>query len=158
MAELSREAMALLELSPIWRRRDQYRDTPVIDQPSAGGLQIAVLAADAASQALWRKISTVLIGLGFPSAVLDQSIVVQGPHADVLTQRLHQQRPESLLVLGNVLLQAAQEADVTVFTGLQVIAAPSLAECLSSTQAKRQLWTTLSQLQRQFSDGISPPR
>lgn len=158
MADLSREAMVLMELSPIWQRRERYQDAPVFDQRAASGLQIAVLAADAASQALWRKISAVLIGLGFPRAVLDQSIVVQGLHADALTQRLHQQRPESLLVLGNALLQAAQKADATVFAQLQVIAAPSLAECLLRAQAKRQLWTTLSQLHRQFSGGISPPQ
>lgn len=158
MAELSREAMALMELSPIWQRRERYQDAPVVDSRAASGLQIAVLAADAASRALWQKISSVLIGLGFPRAVLEQALVMDGVQADALTHRLHQQRPASLLVLGDSLLQAARAADTTVFAQVQVIAAPSLAECLSRAQAKRQLWTVLSQLHRQFSDGISPPQ
>ncbi len=158
MADLSREAMALMELSPIWQRRERYQDAPVVDPRAAHGLQIAVLAADAASRALWQKISAVLIGLGFPRAVLEQTLVMDGVQADVLIHRLHQQRPASLLVLGDSLLQAARAADATGVAQVQVIVAPSLAECLLRSQAKRQLWATLSQLHRALSDGISPPQ
>lgn len=159
MSELSREAMALMELSPIWQRRDRYRDAPAIaETPQPTGLLIAVLAADKPSLMLWQRVSAVLIGLGFPRPVLDQSIVVQGLQADVLIQRLHQQRPESLLVLGERLLQAGRSADAALFDGLKAIAAPALTECLSSGQAKRQLWVMLSSLRRQLSDGTFPPQ
>lgn len=159
MSELSREAMALMELSPIWQRRARYQDAPTMaDAPQASGMLIAVLAPDKPSLALWQRVSAVLIALGFPRPVLEQAVVLQGPQADVLIHRLHQQRPECLVVVGAALLQAARSADVALFEGLKVIAAPSLSECLSGSQAKRQLWVMLSALHRQLSDGTSPPQ
>lgn len=158
MAELSREAMTLMELSPIWQRRERYQDAPAADAHAGSGLLIAVLAPDAPSRALWQRIMAVLIGLGFPRAVLEQSIIVQAPQADVLTHRLHQQRPAHLLVLGEGLLQAARSTDAGSLEKMEVIAAPSLSECLSNTQAKRRLWVLLSALHRQLSDGTSPPQ
>ena len=158
MAELSREAMALMGLSPMWKRRERYQDAAAVASYAGSGLQIAVVVSDAASGVLWKRISSVLIGLGFSRVVLEQSIVVQGPQADVLTHRLREQRPAALLVLGNDLLQAARSADPALFDGLRVSVAPSLAECIASLQAKRQLWANLTALHRQFSDGICPPQ
>lgn len=158
MAELSREAMVLMELSPNWQRRERYREASAAQTPIAQGLQIAVVAADGPSQALWARISSVLIRLGFARTLLEQSIVVQGVQADGLTHRLRQQRPEILLVLGDGLLQAARLADAALIDQLKVVAAPSLTDCLGSPQAKRALWVTLSTLHRQLSALTSPPQ
>ncbi|MBU3724427.1 MAG: hypothetical protein FGM18_02820, partial [Burkholderiaceae bacterium] len=106
MTELSREAMALLELSPTWQRRERYQDTPIAIQPRGRGVLIALVASDDATRALWQKMISVLVGIGFPRAVFEQSIVVEAAQADALAHRLRTQRPAALMIMGDALLQA----------------------------------------------------
>lgn len=142
MTELSREAMQLLELSPRWELRPEYR--PIAETKEK--LTVIGLAHTASGRLLWNAIARAMIDMGFPRAVVEMSVMLESSQLDRAVTALMEQRPASLLAFGEGLIQELQVAHASAIKDARIVTLVSMDAMVGQPRAKAQAWAALHQL------------
>lgn len=150
--ELSREALAVLELIPAWSRRPPYAELKDIGFKSAF-LMLVVIDDDRAKR-LWERIAETMLGLGFHADWVAQAVFLPSIQAQRLMAVMTEQRPRTVLVFGKPLGDALMALDGNLTQGIELVLAPAMAQMLASGQAKSQLWALLCGLPQK----VVPPQ
>lgn len=144
---LSREALGVLELLPLWQLRPEFRpQEPATDQ---GVLMLAGLAHSEGDRALWASIASVMRSMGFPAAVIEAALILDTPQSDLWTRQLLQTRPSHLLVFGKEMTEAIMACwPPAIASRPDVSCLPSFAEMRATPAAKARAWSALCALRR----------
>ena len=146
MTELSREAMQLLELSPRWELRPEYRPIAATKEK----LTVIGLAQTAPGRSLWNAIAKAMIDMGFPRTVVETSVVLESSQIDRAVAALLDQRPACLLAFGDTLIQELQTAHATALQDARVVTLTSIDAIINQPKAKAQIWSALHQLRAEL--------
>lgn len=146
MAELSREAMQALELTPAWRLRERYR--PVGKEAAGGqGILIMGLARDAESQRLWQAIGRAMTRMGYDSTTVANALMLPAVVMDRVMHEIVANKPDRLMVFGDEMAAALTESAGTLLAQTKLVVLPSLASMTvradSAVPAKRHCWAQL---------------
>lgn len=142
MTELSREALQLLELSPRWELRPEYRPVAATKEQ----LTVIGLAHTASGRALWDAIANAMIDMGFPRKVLETSVMLESSQLDQAVKVLLSQRPACLLAFGETLIEELQASHSNALQDARVVALASMDAMIDRPKAKAQVWSALHQL------------
>ncbi|WVN42727.1 hypothetical protein AOB54_05000 [beta proteobacterium MWH-UniP1] len=146
MAELSKEAMQLLELTPRWELRPEYRPAASISASPRESMVVVGLAASSAGQMLWTAISRAMIEMGYPRPIIESAVILSSPQVDRVVQVLLSKRPASLLVFGEAFLSEIESAHAAALQDCRVISVTPLEGLTQEPARKAQLWSVLHQL------------
>jgi hypothetical protein len=147
MRELSREAMQLLELMPQWELRPEYRPAQDVQalqdqQP----LLVMGLATSAASQALWKAISAVMIGLGFPRPIIEDAVILGSSQVDRVLHETLTRRPAAVVCFGDALIRDLQSAQPNAVSEIEIFALDALDSLIQRPTKKAELWSALHRI------------
>jgi hypothetical protein len=147
---LSREALALLELLPMWELRPQLAagaTASAVEADAGTGLMIVGLVGSADEQALWMSMARAMRAMGFPAESLDTARMLASPQDDLWSRHALAQRPAHVLAFGQV---AAETLSACWPSALgyraHVHAQPALADMLADSKVKAAVWPALVEL------------
>ncbi len=142
MTNLSREAMQLLELSPRWELRPEFR--PVATNQAT--LTVIGLAHTASGRALWAAMARAMIDMGFPRAVIEDSVMLESAQLDRAVTALLAQRPACLLAFGETLTQELQAFHPNLLQDVRIVALASADAMVERPKTKAEIWSALHRL------------
>lgn len=141
MAELSREAMALLELSPQWVLRPEFRPA----SSSRSALLIVGMATTPAARTLWDGIAKTMVGIGFPHDIVASALMLDGPKLDQIVSAVLDQQPARVLCFGKALVDQIQSAHADVLSDRELISIADIEAAVASPAQKAAIWSALHQ-------------
>lgn len=141
MAELSREAMALLELNPQWVLRPQYRPPSSLRSP----LLILGLATTPTARTLWDGIAKAMVGIGFPRDIVASALMLDRPAIDQAVSAVLTQQPGHVMIFGGALAEQIRSAHADAFAGRELISVADIDAAVASPSHKAQMWSVLHQ-------------
>jgi len=148
---LSREALSLLELLPMWQLRPELR-AEIHQHESAGKrsvLMVAGLAHSQADRVLWASIANVMRGMGFAAEVIDAALILDTPQSDLWARQALQSRPSHLLAFGQDAAEAVMAAWPPALAARPELSClPSLADMRGASAAKARAWSALCVLRQ----------
>jgi len=150
---LSKDALAVLELLPLWRLRAE-KTAPSKDRPSGLGRPLLVLIAAPMSDRegrLWQQISRALAHLHLQHRWLDDRLVLSAQDQARIVREISAHDPQHLLIFGASLEPAVTAA----LSGLdeakaRLIVVPSLSELIDQPGKKAAAWAIFCGLGRRL--------
>lgn len=144
---LSREALALLELLPVWELRPQLAaaaTAPAVDAEAGTGLMIVGLVGSADEQALWMSMERAMRAMGFPAESLGTALMLASPQDDLWSRHALEQRPAHVLAFGKVTAETLSACWPSALGyRARVHAQPALADMLADGTVKAAVWRAL---------------
>jgi hypothetical protein len=141
MAELSREAMVLLELNPQWVLRPEFRPASSSRSP----LLIVGMATTPAARTLWDGIAKTMVSIGFPHDIVASALMLDSPKLDQMVSAVLAQQPASVLCFGKALVDQVQSAHADVLSGRELISIADIEAAVASPAQKAVIWSALHQ-------------
>jgi hypothetical protein len=138
MSELSREAMALLELSPRWTLRPEFRAVP-----AANGLMMIAVAISPEAKSLWHKVAAAMVSIGFPRGLIEDAILIEGGALDVAVSAVATRKPSSILCFGETLAGQIHSAHQSLLSERAITTLASLDDVVKNPSLKSALWSML---------------
>ena len=142
---LSREALTLLELLPMWQLRPELRPHEPAGNPNV--LMVVGLAHSEADHVLWASIANVMRGMGFSAQAIEAALILDAPQSDLWARQALQSRPSHLLAFGQDAADAVMACwPPALAVRPDVSCLPSLANMRGASASKAQAWSPLCAL------------
>lgn len=140
-SELSREALAALELIPAWTLRAPY--VPSTETAFKNDFLALVVAGDDQAKQLWGRITEAMVRARFHPDWMAQTVVLPSIQTEQLRAMLSERRPRVVLLFGKTLSNAITALESELTQGVDLIIAPELSDMLKSGAVKSRLWPLL---------------